>query len=201
MKAILCRIGWMDNYSGPAAIYFGRTDTGFFERDEICGEYWNFQAGPDQYVRGFVMLTAKDRDGNYTGTININRLGANSNDEYIDDILVIFYAPDPEEQGNYVVNYVVGYYKQARIFRNWEIVDHENDAENEYREYQPYNFRVQQKNAILIPSYDRDIQVITSQYAREQEIPGRYPGMASVFFGDDEDDEGKKYIASIIKQL
>ena len=100
-----------------------------------------------------------------------------------------------------MINYVVGYYKNATIFRNWSIVDHENDNNNEYREYQPYNFHVNPKNATLICENDRNIQVITSKYAIEKGIPGKYPGMASVFFGDDENGEGRRYINSIIKKL
>ena len=201
MNAILCRIGWMNTYSGPGRIYFGKTDDDFYERDGICGEYWNFLHGEDGIIRGFVMLTARDRNGDYTGTININRLGANSNDEYIDDIMVIFYAPQPDNNSRYVINYVVGYYQNARIFRNWSIVDHENDNNNEYREYLPYNFHANPQSTVLIPTSDRNIEVITSQYARSQGIPGKYPGQAPVFFGDDEDNEGRRYINSIIKKL
>jgi len=204
MKAILCRIGWMDTYSGPSRIYYGKTKTNFWWENElpldrICGEFWNFLPGQDGNIRGFIMLTAKNANDKYTGTININRLGANSNDEHIDDTIVIFYAPEPDNNSRYVNNYVVGYYKNARIIRNWSIVDHENDSNNEYREYQPYNFLVNPKNASLIPESNRKIQVITSKYAKETRIPGKYPGQAPVFFGDDE--ESWQYIKTIIKAL
>jgi len=95
MKAILCRIGWMDTYSGEGRIYFGRTNTNYWWENEdpldrICGEYWNFLPGEDGIIRGFVMLTAKNTNEEYTGTININRLGANRKDEYIEDIVIGF---------------------------------------------------------------------------------------------------------------
>ena len=95
MKAILCRSVWMTDYKGMEPDY----DTGninWEEKEKGCGEQWNFLQGPDGFIRGFVMLKRKDKYGNYTGTINISKLGAKPDDDFIDGVKVIFFAKIPK---------------------------------------------------------------------------------------------------------
>ena len=73
MKVIFCRLVWMDYYNGQDNYY----DTGnmnWEDNEKGCGEYWNFMHGSDGFIRGFVMLQPRDKNGKYTGTININKL-------------------------------------------------------------------------------------------------------------------------------
>ncbi|MDM8554202.1 hypothetical protein QUF75_05675 [Desulfococcaceae bacterium HSG7] len=187
MRTILCRIGWMTEYRGHGRIYFGNMN--FDHEGEGYGEAWNFKPRDDGFVRGFVMLTAKyrigARQGEYTGTIDINKLGARIRDDYIDAITVIFFAPNPDDHDN---NYVVGWYENAIVYRSW-IEDKDKK--------QPYSFEVTPNNTFLIPENQRDIEIISAQYARANNIPGSYPGMSNVFFCN----SNPKYVKGIIKKL
>jgi len=100
VETILCRIGWMDRYDGRGDLYAGRMEWDQLDAAKYggltgCGEAWNFKPGPDGIVRGFAMLTAKSSHGEYPGTINKDRLGANHADDAIDGILVIFLVQGP----------------------------------------------------------------------------------------------------------
>ena len=125
MTAILCRIVWMGQYNGPEEFHPGGMQ---WDDDENVGEAWNFLPGNDSIVRGFTMLTARNREGELTGTINIDRLGANPNDKYIEGITVIFYTPHPND-GNVIENVIVGWYENTKVYRHWKI----DEIENEYR--------------------------------------------------------------------
>jgi hypothetical protein len=152
-----------------------------------CGEAWNFLPGSDSLVRGYVMLGAKNNRGEYTGTININKLGADKRDDHIDGVTVIFYAPRPTDNENRVV----GWYENARVYRNWRRFE----AGNEYRDPQPYSFRAKKEDVYLIPEAGRTIKIITAPYARAHGIDGSYPGQACVFF----DASNPGYFNSIIE--
>lgn len=94
MKALLCRLGWMEYYNDTEELYRGNQEWD----EEDNGESCNFIAGDDNLIRGFVMITALNRDGEYTGTININRLGAKKSDDQINGITVIFFCTKPKQK-------------------------------------------------------------------------------------------------------
>lgn len=185
MTAILCRIGWMAKYDGTEQLYRGRMK---WEEDD-CGEAWNFLPGNDSIIRGFTMLTAKNADKKYTGTININNLGANTKDKYIDGITIIFYAPRPLDDENYVV----GWYENAKAFRTWR----NSGKDNEYRSNQPYSFKVDAGNAFLIPEKQRTIKILTAISAKINGNTGSYPGQKSVFFRS----SNSTYVDSVVNEV
>lgn len=185
MKTILCRIGWMKKYDGSEELYRGRMK---WDEDD-CGEAWNFFPGDDSIIRGFIMLTAKDAEGHLTGTININKLGASVKDKYIQGVTIIFYAPRPPDD----TNFVVGWYENAKVYRNWQ----HGGEKNEYRDNQRYSFKVNENKSFLIPESKRNIKIITAQYAKANKLKGSYPGQHSVFYNS----SNVKYVDSIFNKI
>ncbi|MDQ6960960.1 MAG: HNH endonuclease [Mariprofundaceae bacterium] len=173
MKSIiLCRVGWMAKYDGSENIYRGNMQWS----EEGAGELWNFKSGEDSIVRGFVMLTAKNKKGDLTGTINIDNIGALASDASSEGNTIIFYAPNPSNEKSYVV----GWYENAKVYRTW-VVD--AGKKNIYRNKTEYSFEVNKWDTFLILENKRNIEVINAQYAQANEIKGSYPGQNCVFFG------------------
>lgn len=98
-----------------------------------CLEINNFKKRKNGKVYGFVCGTNGKSD---SCKISIGRLGASKTDTYIKNCLVIFISDNSE---------IVGYYKNATIFREYQ----SNRFSNKYC------FETIAKNAILLPYYDR----------------------------------------------
>lgn len=102
MPTLLCHVIWMSGYCGPEEeIFAGGFD--YAKENGFGHELFNFQR-VDGTCYGFVQVSS--------GTININRLGADSEDTFIDDVTVIWTAP--KEEGG---RYIVGWYNSARVHR------------------------------------------------------------------------------------
>lgn len=107
MRILFCNVGWMENYDGlntgdkikGGGKYVHENKRGF----EIC----NFSKSKNNKVFGYVQPMK--------GTINIEKLGAEKNDDYIDDVLVIWTA---NRKGRGTV--VIGWYKNAKVYRKFQ---------------------------------------------------------------------------------
>lgn len=173
MSIILCRVCWMDNYNGTGKLQCVHMTW----NEDYGGEMWNFNPCEDGMIRGYVMLKAKDKDGNYPGTININTLGASKKDQYIDGVNVIFFAMNPEDK----TNYIVGWYENARVYRNWRTYQVKSNKSGEER---TYSFEVDKSNAFLIIEKERSIKIVSAQSKEAKLRGGKFPGRSDVFFAD-----------------
>ncbi len=187
MKVILCRLAWMTHYRGFEPGY-DPGNMNWIEKDEGCSEQWNFMHGPDGYIRGFVMLQRKNKDGNYTGTINITKLGSKPNDKFIEGVKVIFFANNPNDKKNYVV----GWYDNATVYRTWTRGDNSNSYRKVSGQNEFFSFLVKKDNAFLFDPDERNIFIPS---ASSKNIG--YPGQSNVFYGK----TNPKFIDTIIKQL
>lgn len=192
MKAILCRIAWMNKYNGKDEDKsYDPGGMNWEGKEKYCGEYWNFLPGsPDKrIIRGYVMIQAKDGQGNYTGTIDITKLGARPQDNFIDGVKVIFYAKNPNDGKNYVI----GWYENATVLRNWARGDSSNDYRkdpqnnNEY-----YSFLTTTENAYLIEPEERNIEIPKASANNTG-----YPGQSNVFYGI----SNPEFVRSVISKL
>jgi hypothetical protein len=104
MKRILFfNTAWMDRYQGNSN---DKMQGGgkHIEKYGWGGEMFNFMpSGNNMY--GYVQVGGK---------INLNRLGAKSSDDKVEDITIIWVAKEPFSGGNYIV----GWYKNATVYRN-----------------------------------------------------------------------------------
>lgn len=114
MSMLFCNIGWMENYDGlnhgdgivGGGRYIKENKRGF----EIC----NFSRTSNGLVYGYVQPTHK------SNSINLERISDRVNDDFIDDVTVIWTA---KREGMGTV--VVGWYLHARVYRYFQEFEEE----------------------------------------------------------------------------
>lgn len=169
MPTIICRICWMDKYDGTGELQCVHMQW----PEKYGGEMWNFTPCKDGIIRGYVMLKAKNKDGSYSGTININTLTAQTRDKSIEGVNVIFFAMNPKDK----TNYIVGHYENAKVYRKWK------NYPVKKGKARTYSFEAHSKDVFLIPEEKRNIQIISSRSKEALSKGGKFPGQSDVFFG------------------
>ena len=144
--------------------------------DDYGGEMWNFHPDEKNLVHGYVMLSKKNKDGEYPGTIDINKLGASTKDKSIENVKVIFFAMSPVDKKNYIV----GWYKSAKVHRNWK---RKAIPSGDPWKDRPFSFEVKRADIYLIPERRRKLAIITAQSKEAIKRGGSFPGQSNVFFG------------------
>src|SRR5437773_9055157 len=111
---VFLRIGWMNRYRGKTK-NDEITGGGAFVRERGYGhEIFNFQPFKGK-VYGYVQPPGTGYNQASGPGININYLGASSDDEFISGALVIWVATSP--QGG---SFIVGWYENATVYRYWQ---------------------------------------------------------------------------------
>lgn len=169
MSAILyCRIGWMDSYCGTSNDKL--VNGGAYNKDNVGYEIYNFLPSDNTYY-GFV-------EAGINKGIRIENLGTDKNAEFLDDILVVWYAKSDTSAGQRVV----GWYRNARVYRSLQIIP-ENDMDvRSDKQFHFYN--IVSDEATLVPSSDRHFLISGS-------------GQSNIWYGNDEMNENvRSYIDS-----
>jgi hypothetical protein len=170
-KLIFLNITWMQSYKGF------RNDSshgggGFVKEHGWGHELFNFAPINGKYY------------GNKSGTkgININRLGANPDDEQISNVTVVWTAT--RKNGGM---YIVGWYKNATLFRN------SHKQPRTFRGNQlGYHAECKLKDAILLSEDERIFEIPTG-------IDGM--GQASVWYAEEREDIVEKVNDYIFKGI
>lgn len=119
MAIIFCNVGWMEYYQGLQGGGDQIVGGGAYVEEEGRGfETCNF-APQDNSLYGHVQPPGGTR-------INIERIGANADDDSIDGVTVIWTARHP--RGGTVV---VGWFKNATVFRNYERFQNPPEAQKQ----------------------------------------------------------------------
>lgn len=156
MPDLICNLVWMPEYRGEAEVHAGGFD--YVAEHGYGHELRNFDAIGN---RLFGYVQAKN------GTVDITKLGANPNDEYVDGVRVIFISTKPRHGP-----VVIGWYEQARVWRKKQpgilniptLPDIKID----------YQLEGDASAAVLIPVDKRDF-----------DVPNRrkgFPGQSAVYF-------------------
>ena len=155
MSAIIfLRTAWMANYKGLTESDKPDGAGSFVKEHQDGGEVCNFLPINNNYY-GF----ARIRKGN---NLRIQRLGASSEDNFIDKVTVVFFATDPLLGGQFIV----GWFDQARLFRNVQ------DLPSSKRKGHPYYLcSTLIKNGTLLPVNQRTF-----------EIPDDGPGQTNAWY-------------------
>ncbi|MDP1818138.1 MAG: DUF3883 domain-containing protein, partial [Leadbetterella sp.] len=101
-RFFFCNTGWMNFYKGLANDPI-KNGGEHVRKYGWGGEIFNFEEVDGKHY-GYVEAG---------GTIHIERLGAKSDDNRLDDVTVVWTATHPEKKGTYIV----GWYKNATLFR------------------------------------------------------------------------------------
>lgn len=145
MRVLFCHIGFMNLYDGTLnneKPMFG----GKYNETNIGHEVYNFSNYNGRYF-GFAQ--------NSKSTIEVNKL-LKSKDEKrdkVDNVLVVWCAKKPKGNGVYVV----GWYRNATVYRNLQSVPEDVLEDREDKEKNCFN--IFSENAILVPTNERSFQV------------------------------------------
>ncbi len=169
---IFLRVGWMEHYQGIAGGDAISGGGAYVVKHGYGHEIFNFQS-----FQGVVYGYAQPPRGGHNRVgeagINITRLRVPARNESATGVLVIWVATAPPPQGG---AYVVGWYRNATVFRNWQPpIPHLG------REYAGQDFgyyvTVQSEDATVLPSDER-------VFAVPQKGHGAF-GQSNVWYADD----------------
>jgi hypothetical protein len=163
-KIIYFNVGWMREYAGPKSDDPTIGAHGYLATHKHGAESYNFVPTPDGIVRGYRPPGDRDRT-------NITRLGASSSDEYIDGVLVVWLAKEPESG----TTLIVGWYRDARVYRD------AREGADVNGERHHYTAEASAKNAILLRPEARTFTVPSSRLK-----PGDGFGQKPTWYGSDE---------------
>jgi hypothetical protein len=104
-KLVFFRIAWMSDYRGASRDDVPRGAGSHVEMTHDGGEVYNFLSQSGKYY-GYVRVGGG-------GRININRLGASTRDQKIENVTVIYFSKNPITGGQYIV----GWHKSSLIYR------------------------------------------------------------------------------------
>lgn len=141
MPVLFCNIGWMVKYDGIDGDSIQRG--GAYNKSEIGHEVCNF-SNIDSKVYGHVQPT---------GRMNIVKLGAGKNDEYINGVTVIWTA-GPDSGGTVIV----GWYKNATVYRDAQQLNVQSDLQIQ-NGISTYRILADASDAVLLPAHKRDFMI------------------------------------------
>ena len=142
MNIMYCRIGWAKSYDGTV------TDApqagGSFNDNNIGYELYNFKP-----YAGKCYCYVKIHKGH---SIRIDEhCGCAWNGVSVDGVLVVWVAKNPETGGQYIV----GWYKNATVFRGYQNVPSAVMAEREQKMVSIYDVSADEKDATLLSLAER----------------------------------------------
>ena len=142
MNIMYCNIGEMESYNGTAndSIHGG----GSYNDDHIGHEVNNFTNHNGSFW-GFVQSK--------NDTINIaEHFDCSQNAEYVDDVLVVWVIRK---------RYIVGFYKNARVYKKKQFLPDSFLSERVYLDY-----NITSNEAIIIPRFERTFEIDYPSVAR-----------------------------------
>lgn len=171
-KAIIfLRIAWMKHYQGVNADDIPTGAGSYVEENEDGGEVCNFLPIKGKFY-GYARI-----QGNRN--LRLENLGAEVADEFLENVLIILFAKNPESGGQYVV----GYYKDATLYREVQFL-----SGNVRLGHRVYNFITKTRDGHLINAEDRIF-----------EIPKDGPGQTNAWYVERYHD--KKYIPDLLEYV
>ncbi|HEY5537002.1 MAG TPA: DUF3883 domain-containing protein [Ignavibacteria bacterium] len=141
-KYIFLRIAWMKYYQGVKVDDIPTGAGSWVEEHHDGGEVYNFLPFEGRYY-GFARIQ-NDRK------LTLERLGAKPQENYVDNITIVFFAKNPQTGGQYIV----GWYKNAKLYR--EVQRLQNGLRLNRVEYLAQTL---ENDSYLIPDYDRFFEI------------------------------------------
>ena len=210
MKLLFCNIAWMIRYDGNEdGTDQPRGGGEYVERTGDAHEKYNFKPEPlefpdtkcsDDYCLGFV--ETKSTNGVSINQLNIEKISGCENykkEPAVEDVLVIYCAPYPFSSIH--ETYVVGWYKHAVVYRNYQNINFpSNDEEGYYP--QSYNALAKSKDCVLLPENERRKNQIWRVPRKRKGVSFGF-GQANVWFAQDADKNPKlqEFLDRIVKQI
>jgi len=119
LPIVFLRIAWMKDYKGITDTDIPKGAGSYVAQNKTGEEIHNFLAQDGKYY-GFARIHGG-------ANINITKLGASKEANHINNVTVVFFATNP----TYRSQYIVGWYKNATLFKSLQKVKHGNgDIQN-----------------------------------------------------------------------
>lgn len=170
---IFMRIAWMKDYQGVTDFDIPSGAGLYVDENKDGGEVYNFLPIGSKYF-GYGRVQRNK-------SIHLEKLGASIEDEYVDDITIIFFARNKPLGGG---QYIVGWYENARLYRTVQQLD---KTRVKYRKY--YNSFCPKEKAYLVPEDDRTVF----------KVPEDGPGQSNLWYVENYRD--KKYLEEVKKYI
>jgi len=170
---LFCNVGWMKKYNGIKGDSIERG--GSYNEHEIGHEVCNFSN-----VRGNVFGYVQSM-----GQIKIERLGAKRDDEFISGVTVVWTA-GPKTGGTAVV----GWYKNARIYREYQEFTKLTKLQNE-NDLSRYRIMAAASDITLLPPEERTLLI-------PRAVKGGI-GQSNVWYADSP--ESKKHVTRVSRLI
>lgn len=162
MPNLICNVVWMPHYRGEADVHPGGFD--YVSINGYGHELLNFDP-----LNGKVFGYVQTRNA----TVNITRLGAKPEDDFLDGVRIIFISTH-ETHGPVVI----GWYENARVWRRKQPGLRSIPTHPEIKI--DYQFEATADNAALLPVSQRLLAVPNRKKG--------FPGQSPVFFPDESDE-------------
>lgn len=168
MPQLFCNISWMREYQGHLRIdqpddrpYRGGS---WVLEHGTAQECCNFLPDDNGIIYGHVETWRDDHDTQ----IRIEKLGASIDDQYIDNVDVIWIAT--HEKGG---RRVVGWYRNARVYRHRQTHEHYPTNQHKRDKVNSYRITAKKENSYLIPENDRSLKLGSGK---------GWPGHSPIFY-------------------
>ncbi|MCI9069740.1 hypothetical protein [Clostridium sp.] len=181
MRILFCNIAWMKCYNGVENEE-PKNGGSWVKENKYAIECHNFTPCDDGMYRGYVCT--KSNGGN-RNQLHIERFeGITKEDDVAKNVLVIWVAKRNINKNNTIV----GWYKNATIFRNYQWRDNGEQ----------YNIIAKLEDCILLPTECNRNKVVP-RAGKEGYSYGM--GQANVWFAQGNDDKEKKYVENMINYI
>lgn len=200
MRILFCNIAWMKNYRGITDNDKPINGGSYVDETSDAHEAYNFDKvtfNDDNkkvpYCLGF--FETKCTNGEYKNQLHIEKIDdkVDKNIEVIDDVLVVWCAKG--ETNDFTS--VVGWYKNASVYRNYQELEFENGF------IQDYNILAKAEDCTLLPLNVRSRRTMwwVPRIAKKNG-PSYGFGQANVWFANEKNNISKNnYINKIISQI
>ena len=210
MRILFCNIAYMKYYKGKikgvdvpqgGGEYVDRTGNAH-EKYNFLPEMLTFREDylPEgEYCLGFVETkTTKGDKVNQIHIENIDGCGALKNEPEVDDVLVIFCAKYPDSEVYESV--VVGWYKHAKVLRDYDAVDFMYEDGSEYRQY--FNILARKEDCVLLPPSGVRRKTIWKAQRKKKGVSYGF-GQSNIWFatGADGNPYLKNYLDNLISNI
>jgi len=167
-KLFFCNMAWMINYDGkePDIMSGGGT---YVDKHNNGAEIYNF-SNINGFHYGYVATQGHQ--------IRIERL-KKVKEEFVDNILVVWVAPKPNEG-----NKIIGWYDNARIYR-----------EHQHHDNLFYNIKANVEDSVLLPVKERMVDVPRARKAGK----GKGMGQSNYWYADSV--AAKEYCSEVRKYI
>lgn len=166
MRVLFCNIAWMKYYKGnfgPAidepiggGSYVKDTKDGSekYNFDTVEMHFANHEFTDGVYCLGFVETKALGDKSNQLHIEKIDGCEACSNDESVEDVLVIYCATHPAHK----FTTIVGWYSHATLYRDYRSAVFTSGENEEYIQW--YNAIAKTENCVLLPTKERSHKTV-----------------------------------------